>query len=92
MPKVIYDAVVRGYNECKKMGMVLSQSCTPQFNTVIPKMGEYVVSVESSYAAYINSILGARANRENTVTLLYAAITGVHPKYGTMLDENGGPR
>jgi len=88
MPKVIYDAVVRGYNECKKMGMVLSQSCTPQFNTVIPKMGEYVVSVESSYAAYINSILGARANRENTVTLLYAAITGVHPKYGTMLDEN----
>jgi len=88
MPKVIYDAVALGYEACKKMGFVLPQSCTPQFNTVIPKKGEYVVSVESSYAAYINSILGARANRENTITLLYAAFTGVHPKYGTMLDEN----
>ncbi|RJX28377.1 MAG: DUF521 domain-containing protein [Desulfarculus sp.] len=88
MPRVIYEAVVKGYEECKKMGMVLPQSCTPHFNTVIPKKDEYVVSVESSYAAYINSILGARANRENTVTLIYAAFTGVHPKYGTMLDEN----
>ncbi len=88
MPRVIYEAVVRGYDVCKKMGMVLPQSCTPQFNTVIPKMGEYVVSVESSYAAYVNSVLGARANRENTITLIYAMITGVHPKYGTMLDEN----
>jgi predicted aconitase len=88
MPGVIYDGVMRGYEACKKMGWVLSQSCTPHFNTVIPKQGEYVVSVESSYAAYINSILGARANRENTVTLIYAAVTGVHPKYGTMLDEN----
>ena len=88
MPQAVYDGVVKGYEECKRMGWVLPQSCTPHFNTVIPKMGEYVVSVESSYAAYINSILGARANRENTVTLIYAAITGVHPKYGTMLDEN----
>ncbi|MBC8178136.1 MAG: aconitase X catalytic domain-containing protein [Desulfobacteraceae bacterium] len=92
MPKVIYDAVVKGYEECKRMGWVLPMSCTPHFNTVIPKMGEFVVTVESSYAAYINSILGARANRENTVTLIYAAITGVHPKYGTMLDENRSAR
>lgn len=92
MPKDIYDGVVKGYEECKRMGWVLSMSCTPHFNTVIPKMGEYVVTVESSYAAYINSILGARANRENTVTLIYAAITGVHPKYGTMLDENRSAR
>ncbi len=88
LPKAIYEAMVRGYEACKKMGWVLTQSCTPQFNTVIPKKGEYVVSLESSYAAYINSILGARANRENTITMMYAAITGVHPKYGTMLDKN----
>ncbi|MBU1275761.1 MAG: aconitase X catalytic domain-containing protein [Proteobacteria bacterium] len=92
LPQAIYEGFVKGYNECKKMGWVLPQSCTPHFNTVIPKKDEYVVSVESSYAAYINSILGARANRENTVTLLYAAITGVHPKYGTMLDENRVPK
>ncbi len=62
MPKAIYEAIVRGYEQTKKMGFVMSQSCTPQFNTVIPKKGEYVVSLESSYAAYANSILGARAN------------------------------
>lgn len=88
MPRVIYEAQVRGYDVCKKMGFVMSQSCTPQFNTVIPKRGEYIVSVESSYATYANSTLGARANRENTATLIYAAITGVHPKYGTMLDAH----
>ena len=88
MPEAIYEAVLKGYDACQKMGWVMSQSCTPHFNIVIPKKGEYVVSVESSYAAYINSVMGARANRENTVTLIYAAITGVHPKYGTMLDEN----
>ncbi len=66
LPKAIYEGVVRGFQECKKMGFVPTQSCTPQFNTVIPKKGEYVVSLESSYAAYANSILGG-ANRENTV-------------------------
>lgn len=92
LPQAVYEGVVKGYEACKEMGWLLPQSCTPHFNTVIPKTDEYVVSVESSYAAYINSILGARANRENTVTLLYAAITGVHPKYGTMLDENRAPK
>jgi predicted aconitase len=92
LPRAVYDGVVKGYHACRDMGWILSQSCTPHFNTVIPKTGEYVVSVESSYAAYINSILGARANRENTVTLIYAAITGVHPKYGTMLDDNRRPK
>jgi predicted aconitase len=92
LPQAVYDGMVKGYNACKEMGWILPQSCTPHFNTVIPKTGEYVVSVESSYAAYINSILGARANRENTVTLIYAAITGVHPKYGTMLDVNRRPK
>ncbi len=92
LPRAVYEGVVKGYDVCKEMGWVLPQSCTPHFNTVIPKTGEYVVSVESSYAAYINSVLGARANRENTVTLIYAAITGVHPKYGTMLDENRRPK
>ncbi|OQY43303.1 MAG: hypothetical protein B6240_12715 [Desulfobacteraceae bacterium 4572_87] len=88
MPEAIYEGISKGYEACQKMGWIMSQSCTPHFNTVIPKKGEYVVSVESSYAAYINTIMGARANRENTVTMIYSAITGVHPKYGTMLDEN----
>lgn len=92
MPRVVYEACVRGFEAHKKMGFIMAQSCTPQFNTMIPKIGEYVVSVESSYAAYINSILGARANRESAVMLPYAAITGVHPKYGTMLDENRRPQ
>ena len=63
-------------------------SCQPQVNTCIPKMGEYCASSESSCAAYINTIIGARTNRESPINTVYAAYTGCLPKYGTHLDEN----
>ncbi len=86
--KEIADAYIKGYNMLQEQGWVNWLSCTPQFNTRIPKFGEYCASSESSAAAYINTFLGARTNRENTITALYAAYTGVLPKYGTHLDEN----
>ena len=51
-------------------------------------MGEYCASSESSAAAYINTILGARTNRESPINTVYAAYTGCLPKYGSHLDEN----
>jgi predicted aconitase len=51
-------------------------------------MGEYAASSESSAACYINTILGARTNRESPVNTVYCAYTGCLPKYGSHLDEN----
>jgi cis-L-3-hydroxyproline dehydratase len=84
----IHQAYQRGYDKLAEHGWLNWLSCTPQLNTRIPKMGEYAASSESSAAAYINTILGARTNRESAVNTVYAAYTGYLPKYGTHLDEN----
>ncbi len=82
------EAYRAGYDKLLEHGWLNWSSCTPYFNTRIPKMGEYAASSESSAAAYINTILGARTNRESCVNTVYCAYTGCLPKYGTHLDEN----
>ena len=77
-----------GYDMLMKHGWLPWLSCNPYFNTRIPKMGEYAASSESSAACYINTILGARTNREAAVNTVYCAYTGCLPKYGSHLDEN----
>ncbi|NLI80338.1 MAG: DUF521 domain-containing protein [Deltaproteobacteria bacterium] len=76
-----------GYDKLMEHGWLPWHSCNPYFNTRIPKMGEYAASSESSAACYINTILGARTNRESAVNTVYCAYTGCLPKYGTHLDE-----
>ncbi|MEO0249159.1 MAG: aconitase X [candidate division WOR-3 bacterium] len=88
IPQHIYEAYARGYKELQKHGWINTCSCQTQMNMCPPKFGEYCASSESSCAAYINSIIGGRTNRENSITSVYAAYTGCIPKYGTMLDEN----
>jgi predicted aconitase len=77
-----------GYDKLLEHGWLPWLSCNPYLNTRIPKMGEYAASSESSAAAYINTILGARTNRESPVNTVYCAYTGCLPKYGSHLDEN----
>lgn len=84
----IFEGYKRGYDKLAEHGWLNWLSCNPYFNTRIPKMGEFASCCESSAAAYINTILGARTNRENTITSLYAAYTGRLPRYGAHLDEN----
>jgi predicted aconitase len=76
-----------GYDKLMEHGWLPWLSCNPYLNTRVPKMGEYAASSESSAAAYINTILGARTNRESPVNTVYAAYTGCLPKYGSHLDE-----
>jgi predicted aconitase len=78
----------KGYDKLSEHGWMNWGSCQPQLTTCIPKMGEYAASSESSCAGYINTILGARTNRESPVNTVYAAYTGCLPKYGSHLDEN----
>jgi predicted aconitase len=77
-----------GYDKLMEHGWLPWMSCQPQVNTCIPKFGEYCASSESSAAAYINTIIGARTNRESPINTVYCAYTGCLPKYGTHLDEN----
>ena len=82
------EALKAGRDKLAEHGWLNWFSCQPQVNTCIPKMGEYCASSESSCAAYINTIIGARTNRESPINTVYAAYTGCLPKYGSHLDEN----
>lgn len=94
------QSVELGFSECfikkqkelleayQSIGAIGTYTCTPYLIGNIPRFGEHVAWGESSAIAYVNSVLGARTNREGGPTALAAALTGRVPAYGFHLDEN----
>lgn len=78
----------RTHDAYKGLGATLTYNCTPYVATNVPNYGEICAFSESSATPYINSVWGARSNREGANSALCAAITGVVPEYGLLLDEN----
>ncbi|MFW6384828.1 MAG: aconitase X [Halodesulfurarchaeum sp.] len=75
----------------ESMGVVLAFTCTPYLAGNLPRRGEHVAWAESSAVSFVNSVVGARTNREGGPSALAAAITGRTPKYGLHLEENRRP-
>lgn len=81
--------IVAATNEAyRKIGAILTFDCTPYLQQNVPHFGEVVSFSESSATPYVNSVLGARSNRESSQSALCAAITGIVPEYGFLIDEN----
>jgi len=72
---------------CEKMGALPSCSCNPFIQGILPTFGEHVAWSESATAPFVNSVLGARTNREGA-TAVASALTGLAPRCGMHLDEN----
>lgn len=72
----------------RRIGASITYCCTPELAGNVPTFGEHIAFSESSATPYVNSILGARSNRESSVSALASAVTGVTPYYGLHLDEN----
>ncbi len=70
------------------MGVKPTMTCTPYYFDNVPKFGEHIAWAESSAVIYANSIIGARTNREGSVSALASAITGRTPNYGMHVEEN----
>ena len=51
-------------------------------------MGEHIAFSVSSATPYVNGALGARSNRESSISALAAAVVGRTPYYGYHVDEN----
>jgi len=75
----------------KKMGIVISATCTPYLAGNLPRYRQHIAWSESSAVSFANSVIGARTNREGGPSALAAAITGFTPYYGLHLDENRQP-
>ena len=72
----------------KRVGTILSWSCIPYIAENIPLYGENVAFSESSATPYVNSVIGARTNREAAQSALAAGVIGKTPEYGLHLKEN----
>lgn len=83
-----YKMMERTHNAYKALGAELSYNCTPYIDTNVPRYGEIVAFSESSATPFVNSVWGARSNREGANSALFAAITGYVPEYGLLFDEN----
>ena len=70
------------------LGISKTSTCTPYLVGNVPRFRDHVSWSESSAVAYVNSVIGARTNREGGPAALAAAIVGKTPLYGFHLDEN----
>ena len=75
----------------KRMGILISCTCTPYLIGNLPLYGEHVAWSESSAVTFANSVIGAKTNREGGPSALAAAFVGKTPCYGLHLDENRVP-
>ena len=75
----------------KRMGILISCTCTPYLIGNLPLYGEHVAWSESSAVTFANSVLGAKTNREGGPSALAAAFVGKTPCYGLHLDVNRVP-
>jgi len=83
------EAIVkRTHAAYNTLGAIMTYNCTPYLEKNVPKFGEICSFSESSCTPYMNSVYGARTNREAAQSALCAAVTGVTPYYGYLLDEN----
>jgi len=75
----------------RKMGIIISCTCTPYLIGNLPIYGEHIAWSESSAVTFANSVIGAKTNREGGPSALAAALVGKTPCYGLHLDENRTP-
>lgn len=88
VPQEGVDIVSKTNEAYRKIGAALTFDCTPYLQQNVPAYGEVIGFSESSATPYVNSVIGARTNRESSQSALCAAITGLVPEYGFLLDEN----
>ena len=88
IPQEGKDRVTACNDAYTRIGATMTLNCTPELEKNVPAFGEVVAFSESSATPYVNSVLGARTNRESSISALCAAVTGRVPEYGLLLDEN----
>ena len=80
----LHDQIVEDLNRIGVEGF----TCTPYFIGNLPKFGEHCAWSESSAVIYLNSIIGARSNREGGLVDLACAVTGKTSYHGLHVNEN----
>jgi predicted aconitase len=88
IPKDEAEVARKVMDAYKRVGAILSWSCVPYMAENIPLYGETVAFSESSATPYVNSVIGAKTNREAAQSALAAGVIGKTPEYGLHLRKN----
>lgn len=88
LPKEWVQCQMRIEKAYEAMGCMGTSSCVPYFYSSLPKFGEHVAWAESSAIVFINSVIGARNNREGGLSAWASAITGYTPYFGLHIKKN----
>ena len=72
----------------RKIGFFQTYTCLPMLCGNVPGQGAFVSWIGSGAQLMVNSLLGARCNRDGTLLNLAASVTGSAPLRGLFLDEN----
>jgi predicted aconitase len=91
IPKDFAEGQIRVLKAFTEMGVEPTCTCTPYLIGYAPRRGAQVSWAESNAICYVNSVLGARTNRESGPTTLASAVTGVAAYYGYRITENRRP-
>ena len=71
-----------------RLGFFQTYTCVPMYIGNFPRKGDYVSWFGSSTQLFVNSIVGAKQNRDGAVVNMAIAVTGKAPYWGLLLDEN----
>jgi len=71
-----------------KLGFLKTYSCLPMHLGNLPRKGDCVSWIGSCAQILVNSMIGARTNKDGTIISLCACLTGRTPKTGLLLQEN----
>lgn len=78
-------------NQLRKMGLLNDDAytCACYLDEVgnTPKKGDVLSWAESSAVAYVNSVIGARCNRNSGIIEMMGSIAGFVPYFGLLTDE-----
>jgi len=72
----------------RRLGFYETYTCLPMLVGNLPRKGDCVSWIGSCAQLFVNSLLGARTNRDGSVVNLAAAITGRAPYRGSFLEKN----
>ena len=71
-----------------RLGVIPTWTCAPYQCTNVPGFGEVVSWSESNAVNYVNSVIGARAERLPDLVDVCCAVAGRVPEYGLYKEEN----
>jgi predicted aconitase len=73
---------------CRKLGIILTDTCINYQTIMPPVLGEHVAYGDTGVVIYSNSVCGARSNFEGGPSALAAGLTGRTPRYGYHLERH----